>query len=68
MRSGKKKSVLAALVGIVGLITIIGLSDLMFILPNATDRQATPTPTPAPSYASTSTSQDVTIPFNLKVE
>lgn len=60
---------MAILVGVVGIITIVGLSDLMFILPQQTSDQSFVTPTPEGNNSlATSSNKDITIPLNFNIE
>jgi flagellar basal body-associated protein FliL len=60
--SHKNKKILSLVVGIVGLVTIVGLSDLMFVLPQrqrASEPEAAASPAPAAEeapYATTTAS------------
>ena len=56
-------------VGLVGIVTIVGLSDLMFIVPQqqvAVDTTPVATDSPIPFVATSSTSsQGITVPLSL---
>ncbi len=67
--SNKKKKWMSIGVGLVGIVTIVGLSDLMFIVPQqqvAVDTTPVATDTPIPFVTTSSTSsQGVTVPLSL---